>query len=109
MAKELLPGDSELEIFNLEGITPFKAGPKHNLSPRVMEFKTRVGQPNALLIATPECNYSISQPLKNILGRTLDLTVTVTSRTNPLRSWALQSASSACAGAIPPPSVLFRN
>jgi chromate reductase len=66
-ASEILPQDVELEIFELEGIPPFNA--EQELSPpdRVRDFKGRILAADALLIVTPEYNYSIPGVLKNAI------------------------------------------
>jgi chromate reductase len=66
-AKELLPGDVELEIFNLEGIPSFNVDLEQNPPETVKEFKAGVRSADALLIATPEYNYSVPGVLKNAI------------------------------------------
>jgi chromate reductase, NAD(P)H dehydrogenase (quinone) len=66
-ATELLPDDVELGIFNLEGVPPFNADLEQNPPAIVREFKARVRAADALLIATPEYNYSIPGVLKNAI------------------------------------------
>lgn len=66
-AAELLPEGSELEIFDLEGIPPFNQDMENQLPEKVKEFKGKVRAADALLIATPEYNYSIPGVLKNAI------------------------------------------
>ncbi len=66
-ALELLPSDAELEIFDLEGIPPFNQDLERQMPDRVMEFKTKIRAADAILIATPEYNYSIPGVLKNAM------------------------------------------
>jgi chromate reductase len=66
-ASELLPKDARLEIFNLEGIPPFNQDFETNMPPRVKEFKAKIKAADAILIATPEYNYSIPGVLKNAI------------------------------------------
>jgi chromate reductase len=66
-AKELLPNDTNLEIFDLEGIPPFNQDLETTPPPRVNEFKSKIKTSDALLIATPEHNYSIPGVLKNAI------------------------------------------
>lgn len=66
-AAELLPKDAVLEIFDLEGIPPFNQDLEDNLPERVRDFKTRIRAADAILIATPEYNYSIPGVLKNAI------------------------------------------
>jgi len=66
-AKELLPKDAELEIFDLEGIPPFNADLEQQPPARAKEFKAKIRAADAVLIATPEYNYSIPGVLKNAI------------------------------------------
>lgn len=66
-AGELLPTDVELGIFDLEGIPPYNQDLEQQLPERVREFKTQIRAADALLIATPEYNYSMPGVLKNAL------------------------------------------
>jgi len=58
-AAELMPKDGKLEIFDLEGIPPFNQDLEHQPTERVKEFKAKIKAADAILIATPEYNYSI--------------------------------------------------
>src|SRR4030065_1261567 len=66
-AIEFLPKDTELEIFNLEGIPPFNQDIENQPPEKVREFKTKIRAADAILIATPEYNYSIPGVLKNAI------------------------------------------
>jgi len=66
-AMELLPKDAKLEIFDLEGIAPFNQDLETQMPEKVMEFKTKIRAADAILIATPEHNYSIPGVLKNAM------------------------------------------
>jgi chromate reductase len=66
-ALELLPEDAELEIFDLEGIPPFNQDLENNPVEKVKEFKLKIKAADAVLIATPEYNYSIPGVLKNAI------------------------------------------
>lgn len=66
-ATELLPDGMQLEIFDLEGIPPFNQDTEQNPPARVKEFKSKIRAADALLIATPEYNYSIPGVLKNAI------------------------------------------
>ncbi len=66
-ALELLPEDAELEIFDLEGIPPFNSDLENRMPEKVKEFKAKIRAADALLIATPEYNYSIPGVLKNAI------------------------------------------
>ena len=66
-ALELVPQDAALEIFNLDGIRPFNQDMENAPPERVREFKRRIRLADAILIATPEYNYSVPGVLKNAL------------------------------------------
>ena len=66
-AAELLPEEARLEIFNLEGIPPFNQDLEKEMPERVKEFKAKIRAADAILIATPEHNYSIPGVLKNAI------------------------------------------
>lgn len=66
-ALELLPEDAELEIFDLEGIPPYNQDLDTDLPPRVQEFKEKIRAADAILVATPEYNYSMPGVLKNAI------------------------------------------
>jgi chromate reductase len=66
-ALELLPGDAALEIFDLEGIPPYNQDLDDNMPGKVKEFKQKIRAADAILIASPEYNYSIPGVLKNAI------------------------------------------
>jgi len=66
-AMELLPKDARLEIFDLEGIPPFNQDLETQMPEKVKEFKAKIRAADALLIATPEHNYSMPGVLKNAM------------------------------------------
>ncbi|MFH0809316.1 MAG: NAD(P)H-dependent oxidoreductase [Pseudomonadota bacterium] len=66
-ALEMIPRGAELEIFDLEGIPPFNQDLENEPPPKVKDFKVRIRAADALLIVTPEYNYSVSGVLKNAL------------------------------------------
>ncbi len=66
-AAELLPAGAELEIFDLEGITPFNQDLENDPPGRVSEFKAKIRAAEAILIATPEYNFSMPGVLKNAI------------------------------------------
>ena len=66
-AMKLLPKGAEMETFDLEGIPAFNQD-LENQPPRVIvEFKSKIKAADAILIATPEYNYSIPGVLKNAI------------------------------------------
>ncbi|HMK94410.1 MAG TPA: NAD(P)H-dependent oxidoreductase [Candidatus Limnocylindrales bacterium] len=64
-AVEVAPENVAIEVFDLEGIPPFNQDNEHNAPPRVKEFKEKIRNADAILIATPEYNFSIPGVLKN--------------------------------------------
>ena len=66
-AVEVAPENVAMEVFDLEGIPPFNQDFENTLPQRVIEFKEKIRSADALLIATPEYNYSIPGVLKNAI------------------------------------------
>ncbi len=66
-ACELVPKDVEIEIFDLEGMPLFNQDLEHQPTDEVREFKSKIRAADAILIATPEYNYSIPGVLKNAI------------------------------------------
>ena len=66
-AAELAPKDVRLEIFELEGIPPFNQDFEFAMPDRVKEFKIKIRSADAILMVTPEHNYSIPGVLKNAI------------------------------------------
>jgi chromate reductase len=66
-AQDLAPNGTQLEIFDLEGIPPFNQDLEDQPPARVKEFKKKIIAADAILIATPEHNYSIPGVLKNAI------------------------------------------
>jgi chromate reductase len=67
VATETVPDDASLEVFDLEGIPPFNQDLELQPSDKVKEFKARIRAADAILIATPEYNYSIPGVLRNAI------------------------------------------
>ena len=66
-AENLLPENLILEIYDINGIAPFNQDNEQNMPVKVKEFKSKIRGANALLIATPEYNYSVPGVLKNAI------------------------------------------
>jgi chromate reductase, NAD(P)H dehydrogenase (quinone) len=66
-ACELAPQGASIEVFDLEGIPPFNQDNETTPPPRVREFKTKIKSADAILIVTPEYNYSVPGVLKNAI------------------------------------------
>lgn len=66
-AVTLKPEDAVIEVFDLEGIPPFNQDIEANPPEIVKKLKAAIREADALLIATPEYNYSVSGILKNAI------------------------------------------
>jgi chromate reductase len=66
-AAELLPPDTELEAFDLEGVPGFNADLESTPPDKIKEFKAKIKAADAVLIVTPEYNYSVPGVLKNAI------------------------------------------
>jgi len=66
-AVELVPANITLETFDLTGIPPFNQDQEREPPPAVLQFKDKVKAVDAILIVTPEYNYSVPGVLKNAI------------------------------------------
>lgn len=66
-ATELVPEGVRIETFELDGIPLFNQDEETNPHPRVVEMKQRIRAADAVLIVTPEYNYSVPGVLKNAI------------------------------------------
>jgi chromate reductase, NAD(P)H dehydrogenase (quinone) len=66
-ARGFAPENAEIEIFDLEGIPPYDQDLDYQMPARVKEFKEKIRKADAILIATPEYNYSVPGVLKNAI------------------------------------------
>ena len=66
-AERLVPEGARLDIFDLAGIPLFNQDDEKNLPPRVVELKRSIRAADAVLLATPEYNYSMPGVLKNAI------------------------------------------
>jgi chromate reductase, NAD(P)H dehydrogenase (quinone) len=66
-AQKLVPQGATLEIFDIDGIPPFNQDDEKNPPAKVVEFKRRIRESDAILFATPEYNYSVPGVLKNAI------------------------------------------
>jgi chromate reductase len=66
-AKDFAPEGSRIEIFDLEGIPPYNQDLDDHMPAKVKEFKDKIRNADAILIATPEYNYSVPGVLKNAI------------------------------------------
>ena len=63
-AKELAPPNVTIEIFELDGIPLFNQDDEGHPAAQVVKFKERVRAADAILMVTPEYNYSVPGVLK---------------------------------------------
>ena len=66
-ATQLMPEGASIEIFELEGIPGFNQDEEQNPPAKVVELKRRIREADAILIVTPEYNYSVPGVLKNAI------------------------------------------
>jgi chromate reductase, NAD(P)H dehydrogenase (quinone) len=66
-AKQLAPEGVTLNIFELDGIPAFNEDDEKNPPAKVVELKKQIRAADALLIVTPEYNYSVPGVLKNAI------------------------------------------
>jgi chromate reductase len=63
----LIPEEASLEVFELEGIPLFNQDLEGSMPEKVKEFKRKIRAADALLVVTPEYNYSVPGVLKNAI------------------------------------------
>ncbi len=66
-AKELLPDDATLEVFDISAFPLFNQDQESEMPAEVRRFKEKIRRADAILFATPEHNYSISAALNNAI------------------------------------------
>lgn len=66
-AAELMPKNAKLDVFDIDGIPLFNQDLENDMPAKVKEFKEKIRRADAILIATPEYNYSFSGVLKNAI------------------------------------------
>ncbi|MEM3726397.1 MAG: NAD(P)H-dependent oxidoreductase [Candidatus Bathyarchaeia archaeon] len=69
-AAELMPKNAKLEIFDIDGIPLYNQDFENDMPAKVKEFKRKIRRADAILIVTPEYNYSFSGVLKNAIDWT---------------------------------------
>jgi chromate reductase len=67
LAQEVVPAGACLDVFDLEGIPAFNQDLEAQPPDKVREFKEKIRGADAILIATPEYNYSVPGVLKNAI------------------------------------------
>jgi chromate reductase, NAD(P)H dehydrogenase (quinone) len=66
-ATALVPDAATLDVFELDGIPGFNQDDEQHPPARVAELKQRIREADAVLIVTPEYNYSVPGVLKNAI------------------------------------------
>ncbi len=66
-AQQLAPENMDVEIFGISGIPPFSEDDEKEPPERVVEFKKKIREADAILFSTAEYNYSIPGVLKNAI------------------------------------------
>lgn len=66
-AVEVAPKSAAIEVFEMEGIPVFNQDLENSPPDKVKEFKAKIRAADAILIVTPEYNYSIPGALKNAI------------------------------------------
>lgn len=65
--QQLVPAGTSLDIFELEGIPAFNQDEEANPPAKVTELKSKIRAANAVLLVTPEYNFSVPGVLKNAI------------------------------------------
>ena len=66
-AQQLAPDTARIEILELDGIPPYNQDEEGSPPPKVTALKQAVRAADAILIVTPEYNYSVPGVLKNAI------------------------------------------
>jgi chromate reductase, NAD(P)H dehydrogenase (quinone) len=66
-AQRLVPDGAQIEIAELDGISPFNQDDEATPPPAVAQLKARIADSDAVLFVTPEYNRSIPGGLKNAI------------------------------------------
>ncbi len=66
-AKELAPEGMEVEIFDIAGLPGFNQDQEADPPEQAAELKRKIREADAVVLVTPEYNYSISGVLKNAI------------------------------------------
>ena len=66
-ATQLVPEGATIDIFELDGLPGFNEDDEQNPPAKVTDLKKRIREADAILIVTPEYNYSVPGVLKNAI------------------------------------------
>src|SRR3712207_5833887 len=66
-ASRLVPDGAIIDIFELDGIPGFNQDEEQHPPAKIVDLKRRIREADAILIVTPEYNYSVPGVLKNAI------------------------------------------
>src|SRR5215208_3142129 len=66
-AQELAPDSARIEVFEIDGIPGINEDEEGNPPAKIVDLKQRIRTADAILIVTPEYNYSVPGVLKNAI------------------------------------------
>jgi chromate reductase len=66
-AQQLAPAGSRVDVFEIDGLPGFSQDDEANPPAKVVELKQKIRSADAILIVTPEYNYSVPGVLKNAI------------------------------------------
>lgn len=66
-ATQLVPEGASIEIYDIDGFPGFNQDDEQNPPSKVVEFKKKIREAEAILFVTPEYNYSVPGALKNAI------------------------------------------
>jgi chromate reductase len=66
-AQKLAPAGASIEIFEIDGLPGFNQDEEMNPPAKVTELKAKIRAADAILLVTPEYNYSVPGVLKNAI------------------------------------------
>ena len=66
-ATQLVPDGATIDILELDNIPSFNQDDEHHPPAKIVELKRRIREADAILIVTPEYNYSVPGVLKNAI------------------------------------------
>ncbi len=69
-ASKLVPDGATIDIFELDGIPGFDQDEEQRPPAKIVDLKRRIREADAILIVTPEYNYSVPGVLKNTIDWT---------------------------------------
>lgn len=66
-AQKLAPADTTIDAYDIAGLPLYNQDEEQTPTPKVADFKAKIRAADAILIVTPEYNYSIPGVLKNAI------------------------------------------